>query len=268
MIQQNNTNDLYQIYNYCFPDYPISEEEFYELLKPDSEFTHTIRTFSPDSNGTLCGFALVCTNSITMLCVLPEYRNQGLGTWLLNEAEKYIHDKNKSETIILGYAEHYIFQGVPVEYGAVPFFEKRGYHADEITVDMGLNLLDFDLGKLNLPEPEGITFRMATEADEAALWAAIEEVDPKWHDYFDDDNVMLAMSGEQIVGFQQLDIEGARFKKPGEEAGFIGCVGVVEEMRERGIGLRMVAEGIKWIKEHGGTAIELLYVGIPVGMGG
>jgi len=275
MIRQNNANDLYQIYTHCFPDYPLPEEEFYDSLKPDSELTHTIRAFSPDgkpshwdaktnrSNGTLCGFALVNAKSITLMCVLPEYRNQGLGTWLLNEAENFIRKQHKSEPIILGHAEHYIFQGVPVEYGAVSFFEKRGYCADETTVNMWLKLEDYDFNKLNLPEPEGITFRLATEADEAALWAAIDEVLPEWHALFNDDKVMLAMSGNQIVGFQQLDIEGARFRNLGEKAGFIGCVGIIKDVRKQGIGRRMVTEGIKWIKEQGGEAIELLYVAIP-----
>ena len=257
-------HDLFPIYTQCFPGYPMREENFYDTLRPGSEFTHIIRAF--DAKGNTVGFALVCGRTITLICVLPDYRGQGYGALLLKKAERLIRADHINTPIILGYdTAHYIFQGVPIEYGAVGFFEKYGYTAPETTMNMGLELVDFDIERLNLPEPEGIRFRLAEESDRPALIAAIEDTNPEWHDYFADyeDAIMLAVSDTKIIGFQMLDMDGVRLQNAHEKMGCIGCVGIINEAREKGIGRRMVAEGICWLREQGCVAIELLYVAIP-----
>ncbi|MCL2717887.1 MAG: GNAT family N-acetyltransferase [Lachnospiraceae bacterium] len=258
----NTNHDLFYLYASCFPDYPLTAECFFDSLKPDNELTHVIRAF--DTAEKMIGFAIICRNTITLICVLPEYRGKGHGARLLDEAEKYIRANNNYAPIILGYARHYIFQGVPLDYGSIGFFEKYGYTAPETTMNMGLKLADFDFRELNLPEPDDVTFRLAGKADKKALDIAIEDADSSWHQFFVDyeDPVMLAVSGQKIIGFQMLEPYGARFRREHEKNGCIGCVGIIKEARERGIGRRMVAEGICWLKEQGCVEIELLYVGM------
>ena len=274
-MTNNRPDDLYNIYTEIFPEYPMPRDVFYTALKPDSEFTHTIRAFDSDKtigkpnektigkpNDKTIGYALVCGNTITLLCVLSEYRGKGHGLYLLKEAENYII-ANGYSTITLGFANNYIFQGVPIEYGSVSFFEKYGYSADETTTNLGLNLADFDPDKLDIPElPDDITFRFSTPLDDTDLHEAVEAVDPTWHRYFTGDPVMLAISNGKIVAFQKIGIHGSRFRSEGEKAGGIGCVGTIPGKQGLGIGRRMVLEGINWLKEQGCTSIMLTYVGI------
>jgi beta-N-acetylhexosaminidase len=199
-----------------------------------------------------------------LICVLEEYRGKGYGARLLHEAENFIRFNDETAEIILGFADCYIFQGVPLDLGSIGFFEKYGYRASETTMNMGLLLADFDYAELALPEFDDVTFRLALEADKEALDIAVEDAEPSWLPYFAgfEDPVLLAMSGDKIIGFQIIDAYGARFRREKDIIGCIGCVGVIREARERGIGRRMVAEGICWLKEQGCVKIELLYVGM------
>ncbi|MCL2050726.1 MAG: GNAT family N-acetyltransferase [Lachnospiraceae bacterium] len=250
--------DLFPIYLLCFPDYPLGEEVFFDLLKPEQN--HVIKAFSGD--GQTVGYAVICDNTITLICVLPLYRKKSHGRKLLQEAENFIRSKDKNGPVILGFANNYIFQGVPLDYGSVGFFEKYGYHADYHTTNMKLKLSDFDFGKLSLNEPEDISSRLAKETDKPALMEAVLDAQPLWQHYFADydDVVMLTLYGDKIIGFLMLERDGARFKNDGGKSASIGCVGIIHEARGRGIGQRMVAEGVRWLKEQGCLEIELLYV--------
>ncbi len=73
------------------------------------------------------------------------------------------------------------------------------------------------------------------------------------------DPILLAELDGVIAGFEILSVDGGYFMAPGERVGSVGCVGVVPDKRERGIGLAMVAQGVKWLKERGCTQIELRY---------
>lgn len=255
---------MFSIYEQCFPHYPLAEGSFDELLQIGSKSTHVIKASIGAGQNTI-GYAVIRGNSITLLCVLENFRGRGHGAWLLREAEDYLRAKNESH-ILLGIADHYIFQGVPLDYGSVGFFEKYGYRADEILMNMGLSLAGFDITKLKLREPENVIFRLAKETDQAALLLAVKEAEPEFLPFFADyDGVtMLALAEQKIIGFQMLDVDGARFKiaSPGGRSGSIGCVGIIPDARGQGIGLRMVAEGANWLKEQGSVSAHLLYVGL------
>lgn len=250
-------HELYELYLRCFPEYPAAEEVFCQQLAPKA--AHII---SERKNGKLVGFAMVHGGSIPLLCVDGEARKQGIGSQLLEEAEAYIRSLGE-EKVTLGCGAHYLLQGAPATEENIRFFEKRGYSAGWTSVNMELSLEGFSLESLRIPPaPEGLAYRFAEPVDMPALLAAVKDAEPSWTGIFETciDPIFLAELDGQIAGFEILTANGGRFLRPGQQVGCVGCVGVVPTMRERGIGMAMVAQGIQWLKEQGCTLIELRYV--------
>lgn len=250
-------SDLYKLYSRCFPQYPVSQETFGQRLCPEKA-----RVFAEYSQGQLIGCALVHKASIPLLCVDKEYRQQGTGARLLASAQGYILSTGARQ-ITLGCGEHYLLQGVPEESPEpVHFFQRHGYTAQWTSINMELDLKSFSLKTAAIPPaPENIAFRMARVADADALLAAVEDAQASWAPIFASrqDPVLLAVAGEQIMGFQILSPSGGHFLRNGQTVGSIGCVGVVPGARNQGIGLRMVAQGAQWLKDQGCTLVELRY---------
>lgn len=251
---------LFELYLKCFPDYPVSEETFDELV-----FDGSARVIERHDGGDIVGFAVVRGSSVSLLCVAEAHRRKGIGSSLLIEAENEIAQKG-SEKITLGQGDGYIFQGVPEENeGAVEFFEKHSYSADWSSVNMRLDLRDFDLSDLNIhPCPADVTFRLAESDDHTALLAAVSSVNENWVKYFENssDPVLLAVQNGTIVGFEFVSTEDVRFAFAGEKIGSVGCVGVIPEARRQGIGLQLVAQGLAKLKDQSCTSAELLYVAL------
>ena len=249
--------EIFNLYNRCFPDFQLEQGSFYELLELE-----TAEIFRTCENERLTGFAIVRGNAIVLLCVDEAYRNKGLGSGLLQKSEDFIKSKG-AEKIILGNAPRYIFQGVPdKDPRVVEFFKKRGYSAEWTSSNLHLELDDFDIYKLNIPEkPDTVSFRMAEENDRPALMRAVKYTDEKWVGIYEnlDAPVMLAVQNDEIIGMQILDPVGARFPIKGKKTAQIGCVGIVPKARKQGIGMRMVVEGALWLKDRGCNSAELRY---------
>jgi ribosomal protein S18 acetylase RimI-like enzyme len=249
--------DIFELYNKNLPAYRMNEADWHSWLKPGLAEVRRVHAGS----GELAGFSLLHGNSIALLCVDERFQRLGFGSRLLEESEQHIKQSG-ADRIILGRGRHYILQGVPDENpDVVSFFEKRGYEAEWTSVNMAIRLDEFDLSKLDIPPlPEDISFRFAEDADKPALLAAVEDADESWVHTFEDcaDPIMLAVQGGEILGFQMLTAK-SMFR---ENGGDIACVGVVHSARKLGIGRRMVAEGMNWLKEQGSAFIELRYVAI------
>lgn len=250
------TDQLFDLFLRCFPEYQTTRELFAELLNPEG--AHIIAEYA---QGQLAGYAMVHGGSVPVLCVAEEHRRKGIGSRLLTAAEAYIRGLGK-EKLTLGCGPYYLLQGVPVVGENVSFFEKRGYTAAWTSVNMELNLDGFDRNSLTIPPaPAGLEYRFAEASDRAELLAAVKAAEEGWVGVFVNckDPVFLAILDGKIAGFQILAPDGGQFLRPGQQVGSIGCVGVVPSMRERGIGMDMVAQGIQWLKEQGSTMIELRY---------
>lgn len=252
--------ELYQLYLECFPQYPIKEEWFYDLLKPEKA-----TLFQERKDGQLAGYSLVHGNAIALLCVKETFRRQGTGSGLLARSEEHIRE-NGGKNVVLGQARWYLLQGVPLgNPEAVPFFEHRGYSAEWTSVNMLLSLHGYDPKAFPIPPaPQGLTFRLLEEHDTPQLLEAVENAQHYWLDCFYDYHglVLAAELNGKIVGFEMVDPEGGRFIPSSEKVGSIGCVGVVKVAREKGIGMQMVLEGIKWLQSQGSGSVELLYVAL------
>ncbi len=249
-------SELFSLYNRCFPDYNTTFEIFRELTAPE-----TAEIVEERDGSALVGYSLIHEGSISLLCVDERYRRRGIGSRLLSESERIIRG-NGFGSVTLGRGPGCILQGVPVErHDAVSFFEKRGYSAEWTSANMGMFLEGFDADALKIyPAPEGTEFRIARPEEKQSVLRAVEDADSDWVDIFEScvDPVMIALCGGETVGFQILG--KGRFHPERKAVGSVGCVGVVHSARRKGIGLRMVAEGCRWLKERGYGSVELRYV--------
>ncbi|MBQ8382439.1 MAG: GNAT family N-acetyltransferase [Clostridia bacterium] len=253
-------NELYRLFRVCFPKYPASEDVFNEQLKP--ECARIIFEYDKDR---LVGYSLIHGNSISLLCMDPNYRNRGIGSRLLKSSEELIRQTD-AQTILLGRGKHYLLQGVPADEPlAQRFFEHRGYSADWVSVNMELYTDEWDRSALVLPSaPARLGFRFADAHDRPALLTAVGDAHADWVRIFQtcNDPILLATLDGRIVGFAILNPNGGRFGDPAVQTGDVGCVGVIHSARNLGIGRQMVAHGIEWLKLQGCDTVELRYVAL------
>lgn len=258
MNKEYTIRDLYDIYCEAMPRYPLAYERFRDILHRDNS-----QIFTAESSKMIIGFVVVNDNSVVILCVKKEYRHSGYGKHLLIMAEGFI-SANYDEVILGGGG---LLQGVPCdndEESSVPFFEKRGYSADFISVNMGLELNEKAVEKLKeAPRPNGVTYRFADDNDREKLLAAVKDAQEDWLTIFEENKdapVLLAVCGDEIAGFEMVEEYGGMFFSDNEKHSMIGCVGVTHKYRRRGIGLAMTAEGSLLLYERNCKDIQLLYV--------
>jgi GNAT superfamily N-acetyltransferase len=250
--------ELHDLYSLCFDRYPISYELFCDLLKPD--LGHLIRVHD---NSILVGYSLIHMNSISILCVHPDYRNRGYGSNLLGESEKHILAKNYSE-VRLGSGDYYLLQGVPEdESNTIRFFENRGYKAYWSSVNMELMLEGYSSNRYDVHRFENaVDYTFYDDSMRQRLLDAVLDAEESWLGIFEEcvDPIKIAEVDDEIVGFQIVAPDGGLFNTSNTRVGSIGCVGVIYNRRSCGIGRSLVLRGIEWLKEQGSTAIELRYV--------
>ncbi|RKJ40351.1 GNAT family N-acetyltransferase [Acutalibacter sp. 1XD8-33] len=200
----------YELYLRCFPEFPVTYRTFLQTLRPERG-----QIFAQWDRGALAGYALAHGSSMAMLCVEESHRRQGMGNWLMAQAEAAACRQSEPR-MSLGQGAHYLFQGVP-EGPAVDFFRERGYRAQWSSVNMSLSLGGFSLEKLDIPPgPEGLSYRFAEAGDREALLAAVKEAKSTWTSIFEtcQDPVLLAVLEGEIAGFLILDPEGGHFSAP------------------------------------------------------
>ncbi len=252
--------EYYSLYTSCFPDYPLSFEDFCSMT--DIENSATV--IEEKDGERLAGFAIIGKSNIPVIAVDKAYRNKGIGSVLLERAEEILRKRGVKE-ISLARGTNSIFQGVPMDNGnedASEFFRKRGYKESHITYNMDIDTTDFEYAHLNIPKPQNIEYRFAEESDKGELLKAVELVVPDWVDMYRecDDEILLAICDGRIAGFEMLNEYGGVFTKNAEKHGCIGCVGTVPEFRKRGIGLDMTARSVQILKDRGCDKVQLLYL--------
>ena len=255
---------IYSIFSECFPQLPLGEDVFFGLLDADN-----CRLFMSDDSGVPAGFSAVSGNCIRLLCVRPNFRGNGIGSRLLRESEEFIV-RSGFDRAVLGGTDSGLFIGevVPTDlpdYASATlnsFFGHRGYRSESGCMEMKMPSENFDPSKLDIPPcPDGVSFVTAESGDIESLRRAVRSVDPEWVQYFTAESpVLIAKLDGETAGFCIIDENADTVITSGENnVGSIGCVGVVPQMRKKGIGLAMVAEAVRRLKQNGCTDVFIHY---------
>ncbi|MBE6837335.1 MAG: GNAT family N-acetyltransferase [Ruminococcus sp.] len=245
----------YDIFRKCFPQFELTEEVFNRLSN-----INNIHLITHEEKGELCGFALVEKMALRLICVSPEYQNNGIGTTLLKKAENYIKQNGGNE-ILTGGASSQLLIGTPDN--AVAFFKKDGFKivgsCDEMTIDIH----SFNSENIDLSVPNECHFDWF-EGDFEKLRDAVFKVEKEWVQYFSPDSkIFCAFYGDEIASFCLVEYDSiCILSTDTNKVGVIGCVGTIPEFRRKGIGLKMVALATDDLRKNGCDSCFIHYTGV------
>ena len=245
----------YQIFQNCFPFLPTGEAAFARMAELSGCMALTCR-----EKGVLKGYALLRGGELRLLCVLPEYRGQGVGSRMLAQAEACAKAHGFRELVVGGPSSP-LFQGAPEQ--ARGFFEKKGYVFGDRYEEMERELNGFSAADFSLPVPEGVQFGLY-KGDLPTLHAAVRAVEEDWVQYFQADSpVFCATLNGKIASFCIAEAwENGLLSDGKNKVGAPGCVGTVPAFRRQGIGLKMVALACEELKKQGCGVGFIHYTGV------
>lgn len=249
---------LHALYNTCFPALRTDRASLRNRLGIGSGsqvFTHY------SAGGLPVGFAVVRQNALLLLCVRPEYRNQGIGSALLSRAEAAIRPYGRA---VLGHAQDtYIFPGVPMDGSsdAYAFFEKRGYRYIWTAYDMTLDLAAYaHRPELDCKNPALTTrMRLSTPEDRAEAGACSAQIEG-FGDYFARlPDILLAEWNGEIVGGCGAHPENCFLTEVYPGTSTFGPLGVLESYQNRGVGMRLCQDALDILKARGCRSVFIGY---------
>lgn len=178
-----------------------------------------------------------------LMGVLPEYRNRGIGTQLLAQAEAYLKGQGRKVCLASSYSPGYFWPGVDVDAYALglDFLLKRGYEEVYRPISCQASLSDLVIphwvGDLHRKaEAAGVEFSQNPRLHlPAILKFAKDEFGPDWARFYRD-SALRVLDGDKRTGFvvaHEADkvlgiahFDGERF----------GPIGVSASARGRGLG--------------------------------
>jgi GNAT superfamily N-acetyltransferase len=175
---------------------------------------------------------------VTLIAVAPDVQRQGVGTQLLQHAEKYLQAQGRSVVMIASYSPGYFIPGVDVNAyaGALQFLKKHGYAEVYRPLAMETSLWNLSIPAWVREKGRAFTLKPFEPAIALPLlefvrqefpgdWVrVVRETAAKILAGDSSNRLIAALDGEQIVGFAHYENE--RF----------GPIGVASSQRGRGIG--------------------------------
>ncbi len=276
--------ELLAIFKRNFPFTVREERKVLEILgNPENRILE-----KRNENGKLIGVCVVHKNTIYMLCVEEEYRGGGIGSELLERAERMIREDGYTD-VSVGAGETYLAPGVPTSKpfypddgfaergveklytgltdGAAEFFRKRGYvHAWDgcDCFDMRFPLAEFVPDGVRIGDTvDGITYRFAVEADIPEIKKCTDDAHEKFTKYYTDEKKYSGENGERVlIALDGTEVCGTLIvcaETEGKGIGSVGCTTVRHDYRGRHIAVNMVRLGTGYLKEIGLTDAYLGY---------
>lgn len=214
---------------------------------------------------------------IQCLLVDSDYRNQGIGTTLLEIAETAL-EKEGVEKVLVGRDPYHYFPGVPTEYDFVnKWIEKRGYINNGSDHDL---IAHYDLSQpLERSSIEGVEFTLLAQSEKAELLSFLNRVFPgRWEyeaiHYFKKGGTgrefVVLKKNNRIIGFCRVNDADSPFIAQNVywspllngQLGGIGPLGVDSAERKKGYGIAIVEAGISELRSRGIKNIVIDWTGL------
>lgn len=202
------------------------------------------------------------TGWIGSLIVSKAYRNDGIGTKLLDSAEKALIEKGVFN-IVLGRGPHPFFPGVPLQCSeAIDLFKKRGYQHTDTQHDMYryYKLDEF----LPLPSRDGLSFELLNMNDKQKLVEFVKDNFAHWLNKVETyegsgrEFAVLKKDGEIIAFCRVNDKQTSELDQNvywadlfEEDLGGLGPLGVSADYRGLGLGRAIVEAGVYFLQQRG-----------------
>ena len=206
---------------------------------------------------------------ITAFGVEPAFQRQGIGTALLDAAEKRLRGQERKAIAISPYVPNYFTPGPDANAYAhgVEFLTNRGFEVLDRPLSMRNELTDFQIpddiaGRLDVLAEDGVEVRPARPEDIVPVLSfLIDHFDWDWHreasDIFnslyngDGRNVgmLVVTKGDEVLGYAQH--RGERF----------GPFGVRPDLRSQGIGRVLLTMTLRQMRASGFHVAWFLWTG-------
>jgi beta-N-acetylhexosaminidase len=264
--------------------WPLTAQRFHSISLNSYAVGHRVAT---DGNRVV-GFAAAhrawetaATATLTLLLVAPDVRRRGIGTALHDATLAHLRAQG-IRRVLLGAGDVHFWEGVPDNCPeALSFFQARGWTITGTVYD-----LIQDVREVRIP-PDlaarvggAVRFTTPTARDEIHdLFAFVAREFPNWlaeyraiaerdtiADYLIGRDRSRAIVASLIIFSPQSDQtrgDGTWSLLLGTAMGALGCVGVAEAERGRGIGLALVARGAEIVRERGGQICHIHWTAVP-----
>lgn len=262
---QRDMAAVVRLWHMLLPQYPVSPNRLPGLL----DRTNGIH-FSIYLDNQLAGFIATYVNKdrptayISAILVHPKYQSRGLGSALVAHARQQLKSLRGARVFTIGSSCPRFFLGVPVDIPkeSQDFFIHRGFvpskgpTSRDYTVD--LNTYRAPAGALQRASDAGVVYKPWRKDMYGECMSKMKELwgdDKVWigayerlaqADRYEQAMVAVDKSGKQ-VGWTLMQELGtgmtddlAFMSLLGEKTGQIGCLGVLPEMRNKGIGLGLM----------------------------
>jgi len=257
--------------------YPITEPLFWshtighEGYEPGDGFVAM-------ADGGVVGFALVQTDRTStgaaerggpaVVMVHPSYRRRGIGSALLRAATERARGTGCKQLLAGGASLWRFWPGIPTDLaGAAECFQHNGYTLGQTCAD-----LLGDVSRFEVPQRvqaalarAGVQIRPA-DVDTVAQVLAFERRhfrgwEPACRQLAvgDIDHLLAAWLDGEVIGVEALYSPRSRYRGPnvlwerllGNNVGGMGCVGVAEAHRGKGVGMGLIAVGAAVLRDRG-----------------
>lgn len=215
---------------------------------------------------------------IQVLLVASGYRGQGIGSQLLDYAEKALQQKGVTQ-VLLGKDPWHFFPGIPKPYTEVQeWFRKRGYIQGGEVYDLYRRE---DPAKTHrvLPQSDGVEYRLARLGDKERFISFLHRCFPgRWEyeaiHYFHRGGTgrefVVAVKDGNIIGFCRINDAQSPYIAQNvywaplfkEELGGAGPLGIDPQERKKGYGLAIVEAGCCFLQQRKITHIVIDWTGL------
>ncbi len=245
---------------------PMSKQLFQEKVHGDPDAT----TLVAEADGQAIGFATLVARHLTdevrgiikLIAVEPAFQRTGVGSTLLNEAERELAQRGATAIRVGESFPNYLTPGVDLRYAAaLAFFASHGYALLAEAVN-----LEVDLGAWQATHqeprslPNGVNIRRATPDDMPAIAVLISTHWPPWWGEVsqalvnDPATLFLAWQGETVLGFAAHDANN-------RSTGWFGPMGTAPEARGKGIGVALLHAALEDMSESDYRHATIPWVG-------
>lgn len=292
LLLKNNSEistDICKLWNKAYGNiYPINEE----LMKRNLSNIYESASYVVYDEREIVGFIISKiwedqfeipgyseTGWISLILVDFNYRNQGIGTKLLNLAEKKFKEDGKS-SINLGKDYLNFFPGLPVDLkNSADWFVKRGFSRSYDTFDLIKNIKGQSLNKLPLKN-ENIEYRIANINDKDDLLVFIRKNwSGRWFkeaiDYFKNGGsgkeYVIGLDNQKICAFAKIGYPNTSinlisysltWRNRFDALGGIGPLGVDSSYRRQNIGYDIVSFANNILLDNNVTNIIIDWTGL------
>jgi predicted N-acetyltransferase YhbS len=258
-LSYDKINRLHELYNNSFDLMKMTKDNFVKRL-----FWNDISKiyFLAETENNIIGYLIVVRNSILLIIVDGAYRNKGIGTDLLRRGGQEI--KTKYDKINLT-APDYFLCGVPFDTKSsyYKWFENRGFIHDWTSFDMVVDLVNFAYRAEDFPcAIDGVIIKkLGNNSNEImSCRNGADRVENGWGEYFLGGNVeaIIAVKDKEVIGgvlVPSLFLFDGTLK----ETGSFGVLWVLDEYRNKGLGMKLYANSLFELKNRGYKTCHIGY---------